>query len=133
VPVSTTERFVDCPAQIVAVPETVAVGAAKAVRLFVEAALHPAFVTVTPRVIGPGAVAPKLMFAVPAPEVMVPFVSVQAYVAPAPALGTDPLFAAPMQIDAGAEMTAEGVRFTVTTALPEPAPAQTVSATAVTV
>jgi hypothetical protein len=76
-PVSAAWMFVLAPAQIVAVPETVAVGTADAVIPFVDEALHPPIVTVTPSVIGPGAAALKLMFAVPAPELMVPFVSVQ--------------------------------------------------------
>ena len=71
----------------------------------------------------------KTMAFVPAPDVIAPFVIVQAYVAPAPAFGTEA--ARPVafwQVAAGAVIVAEGTGFTVTVALPLPAPAQFASA-----
>src|SRR5512141_1854282 len=98
-----------------------------------ELAPHVPFATVTERSIGPGALGEKVIDLVPVPVVMVPFVSVHAYVAPAPPSGTDAAYGAPMQTTVGALMTAEGVISTVTSALPVPLPPQEASATARTV
>lgn len=54
----------------------------------------------------------------PAPEVIVPFVIAQEYVAPAPASGTLALPEAPLQSDEGAVIVADGSADTATFAEP---------------
>src|SRR5207248_6275011 len=70
------------------------------------------FVTVTPRVTGPEADVNVMAF-VPLPEVIVPFVIVQAYVAPVTET-VDALPLAPAQIADGAVIDGAGLLFTVT-------------------
>ncbi len=130
VPVRSAVTFVDCPEQIVPPPLTVAVGRSEAVTGRELLALHAPSVTVTERSIAPGESVLKVMLDVPAPESIVPPWIPHAYVAPAPAFGTDALFAAPTQTAAGALIAADGVGFTVIVALPVGVPAQTESARA---
>jgi hypothetical protein len=133
VPVRTMESGVDWPAQIVALPETAAVGRAAIGMLFDELAGQPAFETVTDRSTVPLAPALNVIVRVPAPFVIVPFVIDQLYVAPDPASGPEAVSpVAALHADDGAVMTAEGVATTVTVALPVAVPAQFASVTTVT-
>ncbi len=78
-------------------------------RLAEPVALQPALVTTTVRPTDPLGPAVNLIVRVPAPEVIVPFVIDQEYVAPDPAFGTAAVL--PVEFahtDAAAEMTAEG-------------------------
>lgn len=94
--------------------------------------VHPlAFRTVTPRVSVPRLPAVYRMLAVPAPDVIVPLLMVQVYVAPEPALGTEAeLFLEPFRTLAAAVMVAEGSARMATFALPlavQPAAVETVT------
>jgi hypothetical protein len=70
------------------------------------------FVTVTPRVTGPEGAVNVIAF-VPLPDVIVPLVIVQAYVAPEITV-VDALSEAPAQIADGALIDGDGMSFTVT-------------------
>jgi hypothetical protein len=112
----------------------VALGGATTVTVADPEALQPdGFVTVTASPTTPDAPAVNVIVGPVAPAVMVPFVIVHAYVAPAPALGTDAVLPVEtIHTAAGAVIAAEGVGFTVTTALPEAVPGPLASETFVT-
>jgi hypothetical protein len=88
-PVRTTVRFVDCPAQIVALPETAAVGGAETGMVLDELDEQLPTATVTESWSDPLVPGLKVIDRVPAPPVIVPFVIDQLYVAPGPASGTE--------------------------------------------
>lgn len=70
----------------------------------------------------------NVIFFVPAPDVIVPFVIDQEYAAPPPVLCTEAVF--PVEFahaDTGAVMTTGGIGSTLTFALPEEAPEQAAS------
>ena len=130
VPVRTIESGVDCPAQIVAPPETAAVGRFAIGMSTEELGLQGPEVTVAWRWTAPLAPAVKVTVRALAPPVIVPFVIDQAYVAPAPASGTEAVSpVVPLQADAGAVIEAEGGGVTVTFALPLANPTHFVSVT----
>jgi hypothetical protein len=80
---------VEAPAQIAALPLTVAVATGVTDTFAEPELLQPPTVTVTPSWIGDATPAEKAMAFVPAPDVIVPFVIVHVYAAPAPAFGTE--------------------------------------------
>ena len=86
--------------------------------------MQPALVrTVTESVRVPVLPAVKMMFLVPAPEVMVPFEMPQVYVAPDPAFGTDAaLPVLPTSTAEGAEMVASGLALSVNVFVEESLP-----------
>jgi hypothetical protein len=90
-------------------------------------------VTVTVSDTAPGDPAVNVIFFVPAPDVIVPFVIDQEYAAPPPAFGTEALLPGELaQTDTGAVMTEEGIGSTLTFALPEEVPEQAASESDVT-
>ena len=91
---------------------------------------HPPWVTVTPSPTGPAGPALNVTERVPVPPVIDPFEIVQAYVAPAPASGTEATSPVVFgQAVAGAVMVAFGEGFTVMAAEPEAVPAHDVAST----
>src|SRR5512143_316729 len=133
VPVSAAWIVVELPAQMAALPVTVAVARGVTGIVTDPLLLQPFSVTVTSSCAGDAVPTEKTMAFVPAPDVIVPFAIVQEYVAPAPAFGTEA--ARPLafwQAAAGAAIVAEGTGVTVTVAPPVPAPTQFASATVVT-
>jgi hypothetical protein len=124
---------VELPEQMAVLPLTAAVATGVTDSVAEPDLLQPFRVTVTSSWTGDDAPTEKTIAFVPAPDVIVPFVIVQTYVAPVPALGTEaarpPLF---WQAAEGAEIVAEGTVLTVTVALPEAVLAQLASATVAT-
>ena len=87
-------------------------------------------VTVTLSDTAPEGPAVNLIDFVPVPDVIVPIVIDQEYVAPDPALGAEAVLPSEFaHTDAGAVMAAEGSGFTLTVALPEEVPGQPASET----
>ena len=123
--------FVDPPAQIVPPPETEPDGGTENGIARESLALHVPRVASTATVTGSEVPTNDREF-VPCPETIVPFVTVQTYVAPV-VRGTEAVAVRPAQTRAGTVSAAEGVGFTVTTAEPVAVPAQIVSATVRTV
>ncbi len=121
VPVRVTWTVPSRPEQIVPPPETTPDGGGVTETTRVELAVQVVGrVTVTPRVTaGPVGVNEIDAFVELPPKV--PPAIVQAYVAPAPASGTEAARpVAPAQKPAGAAMTTDGIGLTVTVALPVP-------------